>query len=683
MKFLFRRALILFVFSAVSVFISPFFAEMNPSYSISDEENLSPVKISEILYQLLKKEKWAPVYQSLSSSDEESYPHNIIVTIDNTSADAKDTLLLSDDSLNSNKIKTVIFSFSQNYALKKTEELLNLLSQTRELIQTGEISFNFQLLLTANDNPRISTKDNAVHLTGTDCYSENLSEEDQICALVFLDNEKSSSTIKLIPGGAKLVSPSYLLKSTIKALKTSGLDYWLPSKFVYLYKNGMLSGNKRVTSFLENNIPSLGLYLSISDDNLELYKNLMKELSSVTNADWEKNYDFYRFGLTEIFIPEGLLLILFSVFSFLTLFSLVFMTFRKSARTRQIRRDIAKTWFIIPFMVLFTGLICQVVEWSLSRSNLNFAIILGIKIIISLLFAFLLYSLQVKFHWGTSIESSRFLLQVAAGFALFTFTYSDLTMLLPFFLFFTLVFVGSYFTKKHTILIATILFIVPFIPYLYAIAHYSDSAELSKLKNFSYLQNCLFALILYPFELGWSRILIVFGIFNDQEQLKRKKALKRIIISISITISIYFAAYVTYASFILTHTKRSSAGENTLTIIESPDEKIDFDFSRTTFAGLEMKHLVLNSREKVIRYIISVECQDAAPIYGSNYEYTFDGTNKVYFVLPDNPEGEIEIIYRSDNLYDQKITLEAFYESELNKNLIYHEKQSILVKRNP
>ena len=138
----------------------------------------------------------------------------------------------------------------------------------------------------------------------------------------------------------------------------------------------MLSGNKRVTSFLENNIPSLGLYLSISDDNLELYKNLMKELSSVTNADWEKNYDFYRFGLTEIFIPEGLLLILFSVFSFLTLFSLVFMTFRKSARTRQIRRDIAKTWFIIPFMVLFTGLICQVVEWSLSRSNLNFAIII-------------------------------------------------------------------------------------------------------------------------------------------------------------------------------------------------------------------------------------------------------------------------------------------------------------------
>ena len=96
-----------------------------------------------------------------------------------------------------------------------------------------------------------------------------------------------------------------------------------------------------------------------------------------------------------------------------------------------------------------------------------------------------------------------------------------------------------------------------------------------------------------------------------------------------------------------------------------------------------MKHLVLNSRAKVIRYIISVECQDAAPIYGSNYEYTFDGTNKVYFVLQDNPDGEIEIIYRSDNLYDQKITLEAFYESELNKKLIYHEKQSILVKRNP
>lgn len=709
MKSLAKKVIFLLLISLFSPIYFQIFAENTESKpdslkkTSSNINYLSPVKKSQELYNILKKKGFKPSFQSLSSSDDYSFPHNIIINFESP-------LLQNDDLENADlenlesekqagektqknfyldeedngKLKTVIFAFTQDYAAKKTDELISFLEDAKKLIEEKKINISLELVLTANDNINLRSQDNALHKSGSAYYAQLHYEEDNICAVIFLDTEEAVSAKKIQAAASKEIAPLYLLKSTINSLKETNMDYSIPVKFSFLYKNSLIAEDERLSSFMENKIPSIGVQLSCQEENKAFLENLLFNLNKVENSAWEKNYIFYRLGLNEIYISEGILIILFSLFSAITLFLLVFMTFRKSLQFRQIRRDIAKTWFIIPLVILLTALICQGTEALFSKTNLNFIILLGIKIFLSLIFTLFIFALQVKYNWGTSLEASHFLLQLSAGIALFVFTFKDITLLFSFFLFFTITFFFGSFKKKSFIILTFIFLFIPFFPYLYALAKYADKLELTKFKDLTFGGNFLLALLIYPFELCCFRMFTLLSALKNEDKSKDKIKFKKVIIAVAATSAIFIFIYSFYAIYLTRNQNKKNQNKmkiNFSQMIESKDEFCKVDFFKTSFAGLEMKHLIIKTDANVLRYIVSIECQEAAPIYGSNYEYTFDGANKIYFVLPDNPEGEIEIIYRSDNKYEAKINFESYYKEKNNDKIIYHESRSIFVEK--
>lgn len=670
MKFSVGKALRLALFSALfllSTLTSLAFAE-------------SPYSLSERLQKSLTKEGYKPYYQAMTGSDDGIFPHNIIISFENPLEHEVTDLHLN----------KVIFAFTQNYASAKYEELTQILDCAKELVETQQIDYSIEFAITANDLPQVPTYDKAPHLTGTAVYATSIADNDNLAAVVFMDRDitkgkkiRPLDTREIVPGGNGSTSPRYLLAKLIAAVKDSSLDYFIPPKAEFLYKYSLVSGDERVSNFLENNIPAAGIEISLSSDNLKLFKNIALRLTGIEDCSHEKNYVFTRLGLREIFIKEQTLVILYALFTLVCLCALIYMTFRKNRRTRQIRQDITKSWFIIPGVILITALIFELIELLTFDTSLSFTVILGIKLFVAMLIGTIIYSVQVKFHFGTSIESSRFLMYFTTSLSLYVFSFFDISLLMLFFELFLISFIGGFFKKKAMIIISTILMIAPFIPYLYALAEYADFNSLTKTRSFTFFSNCLFALIIYHFELGWSRILISLNIFSHHDQLKKRQDLIRIIVSTSVTTLMVLAAYVIYASSIQANKKLVRNSMPQITIQESAVQNVAVDFSRSKFAGLEMKHLIISTEQEAIRYIVSIECNDAAPIYGSNYEYVFDGENRIYFTLPDNPSGQLEIIFRSENIYDSKIYIESYYKmkGENSADTIFHEERSITLEK--
>ncbi|MBQ1833046.1 MAG: hypothetical protein II114_04635, partial [Treponema sp.] len=108
------------------------------------------------------------------------------------------------------------------------------------------------------------------------------------------------------------------------------------------------------------------------------------------------------------------------------------------------------------------------------------------------------------------------------------------------------------------------------------------------------------------------------------------------------------------------------------TVIKERDfPMISASVSDQEFMELSMRTLTVKSNEKVMRYEISIETSNGVPIFKSNYDYVIDDTNKISFVIPDYPSGNLEIIYSTPTTLASKITVTAFIPDPGMRDIIY------------
>ena len=215
--------------------------------------------------------------------------------------------------------------------------------------------------------------------------------------------------------------------------------------------------------------------------------------------------------------------------------------------------------------------------------------------------------------------------------------------------------------------------IFPFIPYTIDLLKLSVPQNLDMLAKPGLLGNILCALIIFPFQMIFLRIIIQLNLFSKEKNDSTKTfILKAFLVSFSV-ISIFILFYLLFTETIVRN-NLPKPKKNDVEIIEDAKEpQFTVSLENTTFLDLTARHVILKCNENVVQYIVSVTSNETIPLYDCNYDYTFEGSNTVYFNLPDYPSGTIEIIYSSDPLYDSVINIEAYIVDSNDSNKIHHE----------
>ena len=116
---------------------------------------------------------------------------------------------------------------------------------------------------------------------------------------------------------------------------------------------------------------------------------------------------------------------------------------------------------------------------------------------------------------------------------------------------------------------------------------------------------------------------------------------------------------------------------------DSGHEYISISLSEETFMEFKLHHVMVKSDEtvKILRYNITIEAPAAVPCYDCNYNYTISGKNKAYLLLPDNPDGDLAIVYSSEQDQQQTITIDTYLQTEDGSLILEHDAVQSTEKR--
>ncbi|MFA6937433.1 MAG: hypothetical protein WCQ67_04315 [Treponema sp.] len=621
---------------------------------------------SNYLFAVFKDNNFAPKKQSLVPADDTSFPQNILIYIENS---LSKNPIKSKDSLNNEKVSrnNVIFSFTQQYAIENIDKIVPLV----QFFIDEKLPYNAILLFSADDDNSVLNSSNKYHQGGTSIYTSSIDDSDLYSAIVF---EKSiMHSHEIIPGGRGDTAPSWLVKTIYTSCTSLGEKAILSSSFTTLYRNGFLRENKRVSSFLKQEIPAASISIAAEDKDFEIIKKIATELSFSLSDSWDRHYAFLNIGKDGIWLSEYFYAFSYILFALVCLFIICFSPFTNKIKQTAKIKDTLRMWYFIPATILFTGLILFTTELCFFNSKSNAFLIIGIKILITFLFTSILFVIQLHFTYKISSSACGLLMLVISTANIFIFGIVDLSFIYLFFLEYLIVYFSTKFNHLIPLIFFMLLMIFPFIPYTIDLLKLSVPQNLDMLAKPGLLGNILCALIIFPFQMIFLRIIIQLNLFSKEKNDSTKTfILKAFLVSFSV-ISIFILFYLLFTETIVRN-NLPKPKKNDVEIIEDAKEpQFTVSLENTTFLDLTARHVILKCNENVVQYIVSVTSNGTIPLYDCNYDYTFEGSNTVYFNLPDYPSGTIEIIYSSDPLYDSVINIEAYIVDSNDSNKIHHE----------
>ncbi len=624
-------------------------------FAQTTENNLKGFALSQFLSDSLNENEIAFEKQGLGSFDASSFPYNIIVPIKASGVSDKNKKIPWYES----NVENVIFSFPQDFALLHFDEIV----KTYKKLSETPFSFSIQIFFGANDEKSILPQSSLYkHPSGTEIFTSSIYNTDSSCAIVFIP---SSTNVEIVPGGNHDVSPLYLVKALKTATIKAGVNAKIPLYFSLLYRLGILEEENRLSLFLKEGIPSVGIKIQNQTEFSDVILQTALELEDGRSLSWDRHYTFIPIGIYGFWPGEAFYTLFYLLFTFITLLSTCFSAFSKSSRGKAVAKDLTRTWYLLPIILATsTGLLfgTQKIFSHLDDSVLVF----GLKILLTFFVTFLLFVLQVRFNFRTAFYALGYFGQFVSAINIVIFTSIDLSLLFIFFYEYLLMIFAKHRRKMPSLILSFIFPIIPFIPLMQA---FLSTASEEALRQFVFTDiwgNIFLALILLPFELLWERILIASEILSKNHNISRLKVIFSAIAMLILSVGLLSAFYFFSTSQIIKHMRSIVPLKYPEIVSAKPEEKspIDLLLSEDAFMELTMHHLIIRSECDVLRYEISVESEDSVPLYDSNYNYTFDGTHKVLFQIPDFPDRELEIVYSSEALVGAHIQVTSYIQAE-------------------
>jgi len=645
------------------------------SLKILNTEEIFGNNLSTTVESILAENGYSPIQQSLSHTGQDNFAYNLLLNFPETKLPDDTTELFDKSEIRRNE---VIFCFLQEDFYTYAVEILDFLNFLRNL----ERDWTATVLFSALDKSEFIDNNS---IKGTEVFASQVDDTDSCCAIIVRFNPIENTTI--YTGSIKSTTPRWLLQQITDAFFNTKSDFSFNNKLSAIYRLGTIKGQERLSCFFMNDIPAIEINFSYYA-GIFVLKNFAENYTNENSWEWDKHYIYMDFGkfFKTVFISEHALIIACLSVGFFTI--LLFCIFSFTGKNGELHKyEFIKSSYMIPFTIglsflsLYLGQ--HLVSLVSSAIELNPIIQYGIKLVFSMLFISILFTIQDLLKMSVTAFMYGYLLLVVAIFNIFLFATIDLTL----FAIFVTEYIIIYFSRraKTLIFLATffVLMLLPFLPYGFIIIKNAEEAELTKTVFKTAGGNLLLALAIFPFQITWLRILIFLNFQAGFRGYTMRRIILNIILSTIIILSIISVVFFLISHFIYKPDVR--AAKRIETKIER-DERFTFSakLSHDEFSNMRTNHINIRSDEDALRYEVVLKGEKVLhPIYDSIYDYTItseeNGIDSYSFVIPDYPPKKITIDYAAPAQTKATIEVTAFYKTK-TPNTFRIEKRDLQVE---
>ena len=648
------------------------------------------------LYDFFQQEGFTPQRQLLANSDQ--FPYSIILDFNQKNA------------AENNEIQRLILAISQETAEECLDEVLAL----AKLMENATAEVTLTLALLANESypfssalepvdaagsktqvsveSRVSQErmfpvENQWHPTGSQILLENISTPDS-CALVMLDGtalQLDQATV--VFGSDGILTPLWLIQQ---------VPLPVSQNFLITYRLNLAEDNPALVPFFRSGMATVAI--SFNSSQQEQKQKVFAAVKTMTenfsvdksvSAD-SQNYIVLHF-VENIWIGEQFSILVYLLITVLLLAIISGFSFlgKKGAIHRQ---AFFRIWYLIPITILlstfFLWLGQLVAGKFVEMIPENTVVILGIKT----LFSFVAVSLPFIFHLKFRLPIAQFvygyLLTIVVAMNIFIFASIDLVLLFIFVLEYIIIYFSRLAKKIIPLIIASLIMLLPFIPYAVNILEYASQDKLLRLVQTGILGNMLYACILIPFQVMWLRIMVRIDIFGTHRHISSLKIVLATIGVMGIMV-VCIVGTLFIGSIMLNQSlpeKELNQQSHFYQLVDAQaPEQLQVSMSRKSYLELQSVEVQIASPVPIIRYEVQVLSENQIPVYDSamsfvteqnpsSQNFSQESSPKnfleeapaagatTHFLIPDYPTNITSFEYTADADTPQNIKVRLYLE---------------------
>ena len=634
-------------------------------FSIFSQKNLHIKELfgnelSAALESDLSEKGFSPIRQALSPTGQDNFAYNILLNFEGQEADE------------------VIFCFMQEDFFSNEKAIFDFLY----FLKNRSHKCTATVLFSALDKSEYESKNS---IRGSQIFASSMDDTDSCSAIII--NLNSDEDTAIYTGGKKNTSPLWLTRKVTENFFDSKINFSFENRLSAIYRLGIVQGQKRLSYFFENKIPALELNFKNSED-LFCLKKFADSYDSKGSEEWDNHYLYVNRGslFKPLFIDERTIIISCLSVGILTILLLCIFSFLGEFGERH-KYEFIRSSYMIPFTIglSFLSLILgqHAVGFLSSFFQLNPIIQYGIKIVFSMSFLSLLFTVQGLLKLSLTAFMYGYILLVVAIFNIFLFSSRDLTLFVIFAAEYILIYLSRGAKSLPSLSVFFILMMLPFAPYGFIIIRSAEEAELTKTVFTTAGGNLILSLAIFPFQVTWLRMLVFLNVRAGLKGYTLKRMILNAIFSTIAILAFIFAVIFAISHFI--YKPEIRAAQRIETKIER-DERFTLSakLTKDEFQGMATHHIRILSDEDALRYSIVLKgSENAHSIYDSIYNYTITtdskGNDSYSFVIPDYPPRKITIDYAAPAKTKAEIEVTAFYKSD-KPNTLRIEKRDLKVE---
>lgn len=605
-------------------------------------------------------------YQGLSPSQSDIYPRNILISLpasqaapDQTGTQAGNTGSSPASGRNSEspqaagpgkRLENIILIFQQRDVAESRERFLEFTEELTEL----SLPFSITLLLAANEEAmRIPVTDEAFeHPKGIRVFAGNLENGENSCAIIC----KKALRNRISAGSGGEVSPIWLVRALKESCAENGISVRLPNSASFLYRLGLISEDESLAPFLSDSIPAAGLSLKAGEDFGTSLLTALQKLARTNTGSWDSHYSFVSILSLEFWLDETFFLLCYIATAFAVLLRLCFSTVRQTERNKAIIKDLSQSWYLIIVLLAFTLGILQLSQKIPGLNSPFIAATLGERIAIVIAASLLFFTVLSKLKIIISSESVSRIMLFMAACNIFIFCAQDISFLFLFLSEYVTCLIARRAKRKLPIIVSLILMFIPFIPHAVNILMSANPWALARLSNPGLTGNLITALIIFPFQLQFLRLMMQMEFFVRRKRSFVLVRLLSMLLFIGACVCLFACSYffvvrtMLFANLPARDEQQPMLRPEMLRPSFSEEGDEDYilaSYSTDDFMEYKFTNVIVAPAEgvSVLRYDICLETESGIPLNDCNYGYSLSGRHKAYIEIPDNPSSALDIVF--------------------------------------
>lgn len=632
------------------------------------QEEIHGRQLCDTVFNFLAETELIPEAVPLIADGSNIFPYNITATFPHkTTTETKSV----------NERKTLILAFTLEDAYAHQDIISNFIKTVSITKTNPNIIFLFSYGDDFYDNESIS---------GTEIFASNYDDTEDIAVVCisFSDDNKTSIT----PGGSGEIAPKWLTTYAANALNNSGIQFDIKGGiFISMYRIGKLVADNRTSSFFSHEIPAIGIAFGKNEDSIRVSLSLetfIKQYRTENTAEWERHYLLLKFRDDYILIGEKIIVITFIIIAFVAMGFLLFSSLIKLKRKKtfgyyiRILYALLLTLAISAIALQFSQPLVRLIENSFTISEyLSFAI----KISISFVAIIFLFDFSSRFL-GRLYETEYWsLIALIAIINFFMFSLTDISFFFIFGFELFIIYISRGVHRPLRLIFMFFLMALPFFLLAYQISQFAQKNVLSNIIYATPIYNTMIAMILYPFQLQWLRVIItMYGEQNKKNNVKKHFLRKQLFLLLVPVIS--FFAIIATASFITNSASLFQETAEREAIRYVTDDYPKITTSDRTFFGETFRTLEIDLGAEAFSCVITLEGKESMPVVYSENEFTGNTSNMTcQFITPTWPPSNLSFRYIAGNDDITIINVTAKYRND-NMTIIRTKEQTIISEKN-